>query len=206
MVDGKGFREYIRSELAKLKPMTFNEKRLYIWEYYKLHMLVLIIAVVLIGGLLNTFVFNPPREHYLYIAWMGPPIIQDDLTALAQRLDPLVDNIERQRITVNSYAVMPGELVSGVRQQQLAAMVQTASIDLVIITRNGVRELIDMGWIRPISELPGNPMSVSLRGSPLFEELGICTEDLFVTVMINTRNSHRIMGALDKLTNGTGDV
>ena len=59
MIDGKTLREYIRGERAKLKAMTFNEKRLYIWEYYKLHILGLIIVVGVSGAFINNVIINP---------------------------------------------------------------------------------------------------------------------------------------------------
>jgi len=203
MTDGKGLHQHIREEIAKLRAMNFTDKRQYIWEYYKLHIIGLAVAIITIGVFVNTMILNPTPRDYLYIAWLGPPITIETLNDLSEALQPLVPEDLHEVVSINSYAASPNPMMTTAVQQRFATMVHIGGMDAILTTSVGVQELIDAAtWIRPINELPGAPMAVSLYGSPLLAEVGIDSYDLYLSMLVNTSNIYRILSMLDKLMDG----
>ncbi|MCL2605262.1 MAG: hypothetical protein FWD90_12350 [Defluviitaleaceae bacterium] len=219
MVDGKSFRESMREERKKLGRMTFREKRQHIWEYYKLPIIVAAVVMVLLGSIVNRII-NPPKEDFLYVAWLGAQIDPALLTELGERLEPAVDNPERQQVTVITYAATADHALNAAMQTRLAARVRVGDVDIMMSTRAGIFELNEAGgWLRPaddvlhalrISDPPlyerldlyvieGKPMGIRLAGSPLLESLGIDTGDLFLAVVSNTQRVDNIALALREL-------
>jgi len=202
MTDGKGFREYIRGEFAKLRTMSFNEKRLYLWEYYKVHFFGFIIGMVLLFSLLNTLFFNPPPRDYVHIAWLGPHMVGNELRELSLALSEMVVDPERYVVTVENFAMPVGSPINTTMQQRFAVMLQTGMIDLMMINAVGVLDLIEQQLIRPMHELAGNPISVSLYGSPLLARVGIDSEDLHLVVVGNHAPFYRVQKTIDLLMAG----
>ena len=67
------FKERLHEEAAKLKEMSFKDKFWYIWEYYKFHILALILAVAALwtlGGILYRQTFTTRLS--IAIVWWDP--------------------------------------------------------------------------------------------------------------------------------------
>ncbi|MBQ8813171.1 MAG: hypothetical protein IJZ85_01555 [Lachnospiraceae bacterium] len=45
---------FFQTEWAKLKPMSFNDKLVYIWEYYKLHIIIFLTVLISTISIINT--------------------------------------------------------------------------------------------------------------------------------------------------------
>jgi len=96
-------RNFFKTEWAKLKPMNFTDKRQYIWEYYKLHIIVFFIALGAIAYMINTMILNPPKRDYIYIAWQGVIIHSDPLEELGRELSVIIEDEDRYQVTIRSY-------------------------------------------------------------------------------------------------------
>jgi hypothetical protein len=191
MNDGKTLRQATREEIEKLKKMNFHEKRQHIWEYYKVQ-LFFIGLIIVIAFMITNRILNPPKENYLYIAWMGPMINPALLTEMGERLKIIVDDTERQQVTVISYAATNDHVVNNTMQTRLAAMIRVGDVDVILTTENGIRELTEFEWIRPGS-------AVSLAGSRMLEEIGINSDDLYLSIVANAHRLDHIAQALQEL-------
>jgi hypothetical protein len=212
MTDGKTLRQAVREEIEKLKKMNFYEKRQYIWEYYKTQLLIIGLIIV-VAFMITNRILNPPKENYLYIAWMGHLIDPTLLTELGERLEIIVDDPERQQVTVMSYAATNDPMVNNAMQTRLAAMVRLGDVDVILTMGSGVRELTEFEWLRPVDEvieamhgftppvyiIGGRNMAISLAGSRLLEEIGINPDDLYLTVLANAHRFDHIAKALQEL-------
>lgn len=146
-------KEYLTTELNKLKEMNFKEKRQYIWEYYKLHMFFIAIISFIVGSLLNVWVFNPPRQDYLYIAWISPHVHHELLNELGEKLEVIVDDNERQRVSIVSYAQSDNPQERVAIHTRFMANMTLGIIDLFITPRGGIDEMAFEGFIRPINPI-----------------------------------------------------
>jgi len=214
MNDGKTFKEAVREEIEKLKKMTFHEKRQHIWEYYKIHMLLVVTVIFFIFGMTQV-ALNPPKREFVYIAWLGPTIETSTLNALGESLSPLLENPQRQRISVTSYTETSDETVNQAMRQRFVMLLHTASMDLIITTRIGMEELHEMEWLRPLEgvfarmpcggenltkvEFDGRPKGISLAQSNMFNELGFETDNLYIMAVMNTNKLAQIALVLEEI-------
>ena len=213
MNDGKTLRQHLSEERNKLKQMNFREKRQHIWEYYKFHLLLLCVVLFVLYSFINWLV-NPPPRDYMYIAWLGPQVLATQISDLNDLLSPIVANPARERVTVTNYAASGDMAINAAMQTRFAAMLQTAGIDAIITTSEGLHDLDDVGWIRPLDDIlpylpyinerfytfpDGRIMAVLLTHSPLLEAAGFDTYDLYITLVTNSRRANHVASGIKEL-------
>ena len=218
-------KKLVADEKQKMKDMSFNEKRQYIWEYYKLHILISLVLLYLIGSLINTFVINPPKDNFLYIAWTAGHITASQMEHIEDALSPLVPNPNREQISMSSYTLgTDPEMNMGLRMR-MAALVTIAGIDLFILPFAEITDFLEqqqffwltvedlLPYATEISETLANEMlsrgvhipaaegltAMSLAGSTVLEEVGINTSDVYVAILGNAQNLEAVSAALEIL-------
>ena len=121
---------FFREEIAKLREMNFTDKRQYIWEYYKFQIVVFAISVIFIGSMINASL-NPPKGHYLYIAWFGPLSIFHS-SDLVNGLEFIVEDPERYEIFLSPYSMPGNPQMQQALVQRFHSMMMLGEIDIVI--------------------------------------------------------------------------
>ena len=141
----------LRTEWAKLAPMSFTEKRQYIWEYYKLHIIVFLVVAFFTGSLINTLILNPPRQEYLYFVWIGPPVTSFVLEDFAEELNIIVENPSRYVVRATNYNMqgLDPQMAMGL-QARFVAQMQMRSLDLFMLTKEELYDFSSGGFILPI--------------------------------------------------------
>ena len=222
MNDGKTLRQVTREEIDKLKQMNFTEKRQHIWEYYKAHMIFLAVVFFLLFQIISHIV-NPPPRDYVYIGWVGPTVELGTLSELSELLHFLVEDPERERVLVSSYAATHDPQMNAAIQTRFAGMIQTGSLDILLTTQVGVGELAEIGLLRDLREIAqlwqkaydlplffsqaneqlsqeaDVPLGISLYGSAMLHAIGISTNDLYLTVLVNTDRYAQVTQVLEAL-------
>ena len=144
----------LKTEWAKLKEMNFTDKRQYIWEYYKLHIFGFLALSFFIGSLLNTMIFNPPRQDYLYFAWLGQHVTSITLEEFTESLDIIVENPDRYVVRATNYNTegLDPQMVMGL-QTRFVAQLQLGILDLFMISREELYGFSSSGLVLPIKSL-----------------------------------------------------
>jgi len=208
-------RKFFAEEIAKLRKMSFADKRWYIWEYYKIHIFLTIFALFVTGYLIHRAVFPPPRD-YVYIAWQAGPIHPLLLDELSESLHPIVPDMERYVVAVRSY------VISGADPQhdqalitRFHALLTVGDLHVTLLPYEDLTPNAEFGTIKAIDDLfpelspamyenararavtvdfidrDGEEVSqmvaIHLAGAPLLEELGIDTTNLYLA-LISTGN------------------
>jgi len=151
-------RNFFKTEWAKLRVMTFAEKRWYIWEYYKFHIFMIIVGAFFLGTLINSRL-NPRPNDYLYIAWLGIPARHAQLTGFVDELtEKIAEDPERQVVVFTDYTFSDNFQVNQALQTRFMAMLQMGQLDMFISTREGIEGMIDVGtedfsYIRTVDEI-----------------------------------------------------
>ena len=146
-------RKFFAVEGAKLKEMNFTDKRQYIWEYYKLHILFVVIILFLTGNIINNVFINPSKRIYLYIAWQAGFVHSEPLDALGERLSIIPEDQERYEVLVRSYEFTDDPQVDQALAARFHAMLAVGNLHATITTREGIAEFAGFGVIRPVTEL-----------------------------------------------------
>jgi len=162
-------------------------------------------------------VLNPPKREYLYIAWLGNPAMFTQLNDLAQDLNVIIEDYERYHVVVTSYASQGNPNEDQAMQARFAGLMSMGNIDIILSTREGIEELIDVGWVRPMDDvlvyLPNMPdkrffwrtpyggrnpaiMAINLEGSSVMEAHWLMPEDLFLTLVVNASRPYEVSKAL----------
>jgi len=218
-------KNFFAAEGAKLREMTIGEKWQYIWEYYKLQIIILMIAVVVI----LVSIFTSSDETYLYGAWFGTPVHQEQMIMLGERLSVIAEE-EGYAVLVTTYLETGNPEHDMALSTRFVAMMQAGMIDVFFASNDALIAYAGMGAFVPIQELMDeayliNPalhselyerlhtisfvdwdgidqtetVAISLAGSPMLAEVFIPTDDLYLAIIINSDNMHRIVAALEVL-------
>jgi len=224
----KKLKHFFTVERAKLKEMTFAEKRDYIWTYYKIQIMATLFLVFMFGSLINTWFINPPKQEYLYIAWLGEFAMPATLDNLAERLSVIVTDPDRETVAVTAYAETGDPQMDMALSARFFGRMQTQALDLVLLDYYELNGLASMGAFRPVRDIAqaglDNPalyqkitermvaityicnvsdaeitdmLAISLAGVPLLEEVGLSTDNLFLTMIFNSENTYKAAKAME---------
>jgi hypothetical protein len=150
-----------QSELAKLKEMNFREKREYIWEYYKIPIVLIVVLLLTAGSLINTWFINPPKAEYLYIAWLGGYETDEHLTDLSKKLsETIVNDPEKETVVTSAFMYGDDPQFNMATGERLVAQVAAGQIDVMILTEDYVRDLVSAEFLAPLDELFGEIKTV----------------------------------------------
>ena len=169
---GKPLKVQYRHEIEKLRKMTFKEKIKYIWEYYRIHIVVLVIIFSVIGSLINVWFINPPAEPVLTIAWSSGFIMDEQLRDLEDILaEQLADEAENESVDVIS-------LLTGGDDPQmhmayvtrLMAMVAARQIDIFVLDSEMLTDHSNSGLIQPMESILSEIQAANPAVYALIEE------------------------------------
>jgi len=228
-------RKFFETEGAKLRKMNFRDKRQYIWEYYKLHIILTCIVIFVIGYMINHLVINPPIRSYIYISWQADFVHTDTLDALGVALNPIVENYERYEVHVRSYVLTGDPQMDQALITRFQALIHVGDLHaIVILGEHDVIANAQVGLIMPVDGMMEelymlNPalhdyiqtrvlpitftdlnereqtemMAVSLQDAPLFAELGINSDELYLSVVVTGDANYKLAKALEIIFEGT---
>ena len=153
-----GFTESIgtrlKKEIAKIKLMSFKEKREYIWVYYKIHIIIAVFILIIAGGLINSWFINPPKKDYINIAWMGAYEPYEQLDALAAAFTgALVQDDKKETAVIIPYFYSGEPSYDAAMTNRLMAMVSAREVDIFITDKESLDELTGAGYTAPLSAL-----------------------------------------------------
>jgi len=156
------FKEKVKIEIAKLRKMDFKTKMGYIWEYYKLLLIGLVIFLIIIGSLINTWFINPPPDTALFISWNTGFIFDEHVNELTDTLnDRLID--EKENATVVISPMIGGDAdptLAMANTQRLVAMVAAGQIDIFILDSATLEEYAQNGFIKPLDTVLAEVRSI----------------------------------------------
>lgn len=144
-----------RGEMEKLREMRFKQKLEYIWEYYKYQIIGGGVVLVILGSLLNTWIFNPSPNVGLFIAWDAGFIDQE-------RLDSLIDTFDTQLTFETEDDVSEISLfftdsadpqMAMAHTQRLLAMIAASAIDAFILDGDAFEQYAYIGYLVPMESL-----------------------------------------------------
>ena len=134
-------------EKKKLSQMTFGQKIEYITEYYRLHILVIILILGAVGwGVHHALTYVQYKFYGMIInSAQYDKSIEDDLR---QRLS--MDKHDGLSITAELSSADDANM--GGYGSQLDILIMTGQMDFAFTDEAGVEHLVDMGVIRPLDK------------------------------------------------------
>jgi len=214
----------LQEEIALIKSLKGKTRLVHIFEYYKLHMVILVIVLYFsIGGIWN--IVNPPPQPIITIAWMGGFLFEDERESIENAfIAAMIDEDSqqgrrRQTVRVISFSPTGRPSFDTASLSHFAALVSAREIDMLIgYAGQTTEELLENApvWafknVEHIVEhfaLPREyilyfeeegweplPHALFICGNTFFEELDILTERRYLAVMSNTQREDAVLDAI----------
>jgi len=149
---GAPFNEKLRLEIAKLREMTLKKKMEYIWDYYKPFIIGVVIALLLLFVLLNTWMFNPSPEIGLLVSWSAGFATDEQITDLKTMIERQLFNenenkeIQIPRILTNT----EDPSITMMNHQRVIAMVSAGTIDVFVLDSVLLEVYSESGFLYPM--------------------------------------------------------
>ena len=140
----------IREELAKLKKMTFTEKRQHIWMYYKVPIISAPILLYMLWSLANVWFIDPAKDSYLYVAWLSAGVSDSTLAELGEQLSVIVADPGSQAVQVTHYGDRGNRRENIDRRTRFNSFMYMGTLDLFVVPHTGIYDVAAEGFIRPI--------------------------------------------------------
>lgn len=142
-----------------LKSMSRQEKKDYIWYYYKNHILMGIFAVVLVGSLIYDVMTKDKIIFSLTLFGEAESALQ--IEEIQQDLTQLVapEAAEREKVLVQFYSLNDVETsfneMTDLYQQKMMSQIAAQELDLVIMGENDFKFYERENMFEPLNELVG---------------------------------------------------
>ena len=128
-------KQQFHSEWNKLKPMSFSQKASYIWDYYKLHIFMLIL-IVIIGSSMVSALFINNKDTQLSIALINNRTPQDSYEYLETGFWEYLGSQEDGQISVDTsmHISLDGTQaqLSYASTAKIAARLSAGDLDVII--------------------------------------------------------------------------
>jgi len=148
-------KEKFRIEMRKIREMQGKKKFEYIWGYYKVHILVFIGILALIGSIINSVFINPRPQTVLFVAWSTGYATEEQLSDLTEAMETaIIEPKANETIEIAMFfSSHEDPSMDSAQIQRLAAMIAAGMIDVFILDTEMLEDYLRFGYLQPMDEL-----------------------------------------------------
>ncbi len=210
----------VRQETAKMKEMSWSDRFWYIGEYYKYHIVGVLLIIALIS-IIGTSIYNRTLTTRLYLIVLNNPAV------LTENFDPLTEDYaaargfgKKDRIHAESMSLPADGSANRSAMSatsKIAALITAKQLDLLIADPiafedyAAVNTLLDLDTVLPedlreqlkdrilfAADESGEtlPMGIDLSGAPLLEEMHIVMEKPCLSIVTNSTRTDECIAFL----------
>lgn len=154
-MDERSIKEIIREELGKLSKLTWGQRLVYVWDYYKPLMAALLVIIGLIS--VGVTIYRNMQLNYLMNAFfINCHSYQFDSDELANEFAELIGGIgEKDVISIDPTMTFLGDnsQYEMANQMKLMAMSAASEIDFVVLDEAKYQELEVQGFFKNLNEV-----------------------------------------------------
>lgn len=188
-------------EMKKLKSMTFGQKLGYLWEYYKIW-LVILAAVIMIISIFVTMYRNSQKINLISIGIANSSITSDSTEVVDELIEMLGTGDKHETATVDTSYYFNDDVTSTDPNiiMKFSTMVAAQSMDVLICSENVMEYYSEQEmFLKPSEYLSSEQIAemgdrvseygVRIDGSELLDEWGLVLyEPVYFTVIANASN------------------
>lgn len=143
-----------KSEKEKLRDMPMGKKISYLWEYYRIHALVGVIAIAFVSYIIYHYV-SPKVETQFYAAIVNsniqPEILDQYCADFEQRLGI---NSETEKVMLNYNFYLNGDTEYAMSMRQALSMyVAAQEVDVIIAPESEFKDFAYYGYMAKLSDV-----------------------------------------------------
>ena len=199
-------------EMKKLKSMTFGQKIGYLWEYYRIWLVVLVVVIMLIS-LFVTMYQNSQKVNLMTLGVANSSITSDSTEITDELIDMLGTGDKHETATVDTsyYFNDDVELTDPNIIMKFSTMVAAQSMDVLICSENVMKYYSEQEmYLKPSEYLSSDQIAamgdrvseygVRIDGSKLLDKWGLVLyEPVYFTVIANSPNVDNAVTLLENL-------
>jgi hypothetical protein len=205
-----------KSTREKMSGMSNKEKRKYIWEYYKYHIIGTLlgigIIVSIVSGILNQ------QQPIIGVTIMGTYVDSDKLTELQNQAgnDLIKDNPKNKKIIRHDFLTVtdnPMDQFTRASKDKITLTVSSNELDILIVDKDSYDSYVKLGMFLRLDNLSNfsnldlknrstvkgaivdsgdvkeaGIYGISMDNLPVLQELKYDTKDKVLCVIANTKN------------------
>jgi len=93
-----------------------------------------VVALFIVGSLINTWFINPQKRSYLYIAWQAHQVAPSQLEDISDRLGVIVEDDDRYMVMVRSYTLTGDPQMDQAIFTRFSALISIGDLHVIIAT------------------------------------------------------------------------
>jgi hypothetical protein len=173
--------------LVKLKTMSTKERIEYIWEYYKLPIILTLFSILFIGYLASSFFSE--EESFLNIMVVDRGQSEEFNSLIAKLNEETTDQKFRVDYIIHSSENLGSESYAQV--QKMFANIATGSVDMMIVDQEFFDELMEQQAFTPINNGKEEVYGIKVSDFERFNEIS-GYQDKMIGVPVNSKNKDYI--------------
>lgn len=209
------------SEVTQMiKKMSFKEKVLYIWDYYKLHIIIGLALIIGITSFVHSQVTKP--KNYCNISYIGSYINPNYCSLIQKDLNKtILNNDNKNTISVDSVFTDKNSLQQNPYAfQKLAARVSAKDLDLAIVNKKIFDTNFSSGMFYNLQSLKGfsslskenyefitktnssghlGIYGISVKNSTILNKLHFPNNDNMLVVISSSERKDKALGVINAL-------
>ena len=203
--------------MVDLKGMTRKKKAQYIWDYYKIHIIVTIIVFIGMVSFIHGQITKINYEFNLTI--IGSNLEGDKIDKFEKTLTPIVikNPSQKQSAQIDSMAIASltggNEATSSQYMQKFVAELSANVIDLLILSRSDYEVFEKQGAFLKLDNVQGMDLSsikaeklegtsdkgvygISLQDNKILSDYGVNTQDKVLCIPSSTKQKEKSILAI----------
>ena len=198
--------------MVDIKGLTGKKKVQYIWDYYKIHIIVTIIALFSIIGFIHGQITKINYEFNMTI--IGITSSEDKIDEFQKKLTPIVikNGSKKQSARIETMPVdslMDGKTQVSVQyMQKFGAEVSANVIDLLIMSKSDYQSFQKQGMFLKLDNVQGMDLShvkaeklemasdkgvygINLKDNKILTDFGVKTDNMILCIPCNTKQKDK---------------
>lgn len=155
MEDGT-WRDALRREREKLSKLTWKERFVYVWDYYKTQM-VIIIGVILLIQIGFTMVSNMQKEEVLQAYFVNCNYSGIDQDAVIAEFGEYIGGLDRHEVVTLDTTITSGGAdgmeTTMAQQMKFTALMAAQSIDLMLLDENAYEQYEQQDYLMDLTDV-----------------------------------------------------
>ncbi|MGH4117499.1 hypothetical protein [Clostridium sp.] len=211
--------------MTDLKSMSNKKKAEYIWDYYKLHIIVAIVIICIVGSMIHS---RMTKVDYVFnLTTIGTVVDQNKKNDLEKQLTSFVVKEGETRkeaivyVTPSVGSNGQGDIMPNEYMQRFVAMISVGQLDLVLLDKDILENLAKQDILLKLNDAPGLNLDsiknekVEVSGSDnkravyainvedikIFKDLGIDTNNKVIGIISSCKQKDKSVLVLKWLLN-----
>ncbi|GAA0181224.1 hypothetical protein SH2C18_37840 [Clostridium sediminicola] len=201
--------------MVDLSKMTKKQKREYIWDYYKLHIIGSLIVIIVVGSFIHNMI--TAKEYEFNVSVIGGYLSADEINEIDEEITSLIygENENKKIAYVDYYSLTKKQNNNMLEMdynmvQKFMAKIATQQVDVILMHKEIFKQyepkefFFDLGEIDNLDlngvklvEKDGKIFGVYLEGNKIFNKSEYTNGEYIVCVPLSSTRQEQIVDFFD---------